>query len=96
LLAKKVLSPNILSSHLVFSDTIMSDVNNTSSLLLSSSSFERENKPHMQPNILTCFPVDYSGPLLVLVSFIDNNIGKLHPVSLGKLFSKNFLGITNI
>lgn len=43
------------------------------------------------------FASNYSGPLYVIISFTDAKIiGNLHLVKLGKLFTKNFLGVTNI
>lgn len=44
-----------------------------------------------------CFAPNYYGPLHVIISSLEgNNIGNLHPIKVGKLFTKNFNGITNI
>lgn len=43
------------------------------------------------------FALNYIGPLYVIIFSTDNNnIGRLHPVKLGKMFIKNFNGVINI
>jgi len=50
-----------------------------------------------QPNLPECFPLLYSGPLHVLVSASSEyHLGNFHPVKLGKIFSKLFVGIQSI
>jgi len=48
-----------------------------------------------QPNKPMCFPANYAGPLLILLSS-KNHLGKIHSVSAGKFLTKNFVGVLTI
>ncbi|KAL5239738.1 hypothetical protein ACI65C_007148 [Semiaphis heraclei] len=51
----------------------------------------------MQPIKPVTFGPNYTGPLhLIISSTVNQNIGNLHPVKLGKLFISNFKGVTNV
>jgi len=51
----------------------------------------------LQPNKPVTFGPNYTGPLhLIISSTVNQNIGNLHPVKLGKLFISNFKGVTNV
>jgi len=56
------------------------------------------NNPILTDNKPTHFPTNYSGAITVLISSINknNNLGRLHTVSMGKLFTKNFKGVISI
>jgi len=49
-------------------------------------------------NLPSCFPLDYVGPLLVIISssHSNDNVTKINPVAVEKFLSKNFRGVLTI
>jgi len=56
------------------------------------------NKMHTINSLQQSFPLDYIGPVIILVESSDpnTNLGNWHPISAAKFFTNNFTGIINI